>query len=64
VEKLAAVSVVAEFCVIAGSASTIGMLKDAQGPQWLKELGLPHIWIGVDGTVGAGLPAIASATPR
>lgn len=55
VEHLAAVSVVAEFCVIAGSASTIGMLKEAAGVGWLQELGLPHIWVGVDGSVGAYL---------
>ncbi len=56
VEHMAAVSVVAEFCVIAGSASTIGMLKGAAGPQWLQELGLPHMWVGVDGTVGGTPP--------
>lgn len=55
VEHLAAVSVVAELCVIAGSASTVGMLKEANGAQWLQELGLPHIWVGVDGAAGAYL---------
>ncbi len=55
VEKLAAVSVVAEFCVIAGSASTIGMLKEAAGVRWLQELGLPHLWVDVDGRVGGTL---------
>lgn len=49
---LAAVSVVADFCVIAGSASTIAMLKEAQGPAWLESLGLPHFWVNVRGEVG------------
>lgn len=62
VEHLAAVSVVAEFCVIAGSASTIGMLKEAAGVQWLQELGLPHIWVGVDGTVGVYAPTRPTPT--
>lgn len=44
VRHLAAVSVVSQFCVIAGSASTIAMLKEENGPEWLKHLGLPHVW--------------------
>lgn len=55
VKHLAAVSVIADFCVIAGSASTIAMLKEAQGPAWLNELGLPHLWIDVDGRQGGPL---------
>lgn len=55
VRKLAAVSVVAEFCVVAGSASTIGMLKDAAGAEWLRQLELPHLWIAVDGQSGGTL---------
>jgi len=55
VRQLAAVSVVADFCVIAGSASTIGMLKDAEGPQWLQKLGLRHLWIDVAGNSGGSL---------
>jgi thiamine biosynthesis lipoprotein len=52
VNYMAAVSVVGEFCVVAGSASTIAMLKEEQGPVWLQELGLPHLWVNVDGEVG------------
>jgi thiamine biosynthesis lipoprotein len=40
---LAAVSVVGEFCVVAGSALTIAMLKESQGADWLQELGLPNL---------------------
>jgi len=52
VKFLASVTVNADFCVIAGSASTIAMLKEADGPAWLDSLGLPHLWVDVDGHVG------------
>lgn len=55
VRHLAAVSVVADFCVLAGSASTIAMLKEEQGPAWLAELGLRHLWVDVDGNSGGDL---------
>lgn len=55
VSYMAAVSVVGEFCVVAGSASTIGMLKEEQGPGWLDELGLPHLWVNVQGVIGGSL---------
>lgn len=55
VSYMAAVSVVGEFCVVAGSASTIGMLKEEQGPDWLDELGLPHLWVNVQGVIGGSL---------
>lgn len=42
VRKLAAVSVVADLCVVAGSAATIAMLKEKDGEKWLKSLGLQH----------------------
>lgn len=55
VKHLAATSVVGEFCVVAGSASTIAMLKEAQGTEWLLELGLPHLWVDVNGESGGSL---------
>lgn len=55
VSHLAAVSVVADLCVIAGSAATIGMLKAEQGPQWLSDLGLPCLWVTTDGAMGGSL---------
>ncbi len=42
VRHLAAVSVVADLCVVAGSAATIAMLKEKDGEKWLKSLGLQH----------------------
>jgi thiamine biosynthesis lipoprotein len=52
VQHLASVSVVGDFCVVAGSASTIAMLKENQGAGWLKQLGLPHLWMDVHGKSG------------
>jgi thiamine biosynthesis lipoprotein len=55
VRHLAAVSVVGDFCVVAGSASTIAMLKEAQGIEWLQDLGLPYLWVDVHGKTGASI---------
>lgn len=52
VRHLASVTVVADFCVIAGSASTIAMLKEDQGPVWLQSLGLRHGWVDTAGRTG------------
>jgi thiamine biosynthesis lipoprotein len=55
VRYLAAVSVVGDFCVVAGSASTIAMLKEESGLAWLESLGLPHLWVNVQGETGGSL---------
>ena len=55
VNYMAAVSIIGEFCVVAGSASTIGMLKGEEGPEWLNALGLPHLWVNVQGESGGSL---------
>ncbi len=55
VRYLASVSVVSDFCVVAGSASTIAMLKEDQGPAWLESLGLPHLWVDVNGHAGGSM---------
>lgn len=57
VRHLASVSVVADLCVVAGSAATIGVLAETRGPAWLAKLGLPHLWVDVDGGVGGPLAA-------
>ncbi len=54
---LASVTVVGDLCVVAGSASTIAMLKEAEGPAWLEAMGLPHYWVDVRGTMGGSLAA-------
>lgn len=58
VRRLASVSVVSDFCVIAGSASTIAMLKEESGASWLEGLGLPHLWVDVQGEVGGSLATL------
>jgi thiamine biosynthesis lipoprotein len=55
VRHLAAVSVIANFCVIAGSASTIAMLKEENGPAWLDSLGLPYLWADIHGGTGGSI---------
>jgi len=55
VRHLASVSVVADLCVVAGSAATIAMLKESAGPAWLESLGLPHLWVDVSGRAGGTL---------
>jgi len=55
VHEMAAVSVLSDLCVVAGSASTIGMLLEGDGPAWLAELGLQHLWVKTSGEVGGTL---------
>lgn len=57
VRHLAAVSVIGDFCVVAGSASTIAMLKEDQGTEWLQDLGLPHLWVDTHGETGGTIGA-------
>jgi len=45
VSGLVSVTVLSEQCVIAGSACTIAMLMERQGKNWLRRLGLKHIWV-------------------
>lgn len=65
VGHLAAVTVVADLCVIAGSASSIAMLREEDGPAWLSGLGLPHFWVDVRGKTGGSLvgPAGSGYSP-
>jgi len=55
VRSLAAVSVVADECVVAGSATTIAMLMEEQGPSWLAEVGLPHVFMDQGSRLGGTL---------
>ncbi len=54
VSGLVSVTVLSEQCVIAGSACTIAMLMEQQGKNWLKRLGLKHIWIDQSEKMGGG----------
>jgi len=55
VRFMASASVVAPLCVLAGSASTIAMLRGEAGAGWLEGLGLPCLWVDVDGRMGGSL---------
>ena len=61
VRHLASVSVVADLCVVAGSASTIAMLKEDGGPAWLQSMGLPHFWVDVHGETGGSLMGLVQS---
>ena len=62
-QGLASVTVLAESCLVAGSASTLALLQGPEAPAWLDELGLPHVRQHRDGRVedrlSPGLPAPA-----
>jgi thiamine biosynthesis lipoprotein len=52
VDGLVSVSVLASHCLIAGTASTVAMLKGrAEAPRWLEALDLPHVRLDRDGTL-------------
>lgn len=55
VRFMASASVVAPLCVLAGSASTIAMLRGEGGAAWLEGLGLPYLWVDVAGRTGGSL---------
>ena len=55
IESFSAVTVIASECLIAGSCSTVAMLKgESDGKKWLEDLQLPYICIdqhmNIDGT--------------
>ncbi len=55
VSGLRSVTVVAPHCVVAGSATTIAMLKGARGGAWLDELGLPSLRVDEHGRLSGAL---------
>jgi FAD:protein FMN transferase len=51
-QGLSSVSVLAEQCLVAGTASTIAMLKGPRdGPAWLASLGLPYLAVDSAGAI-------------
>jgi len=55
-ESFASVSVVADSCLVAGAASTLGMLLGlAEGYAWLQSLGLPFLCITASGEAKGSL---------
>jgi len=64
VEGLAGVTVAAPHCLVAGSATTIAMLKGPEAGRWLQDLGLPHLTVGRDGALGGPLARRGSGRLR
>lgn len=57
---LAAVSVLADQCLVAGTISTIAMLKGSGGAAWLRGTGLHHLWVDASGRCGGNIDAALS----
>jgi len=55
VRGLSSITVIAEQCVIAGSVTTIAMLKEKKGKRWVKELGISYLWMDQRGKIGGDL---------
>jgi FAD:protein FMN transferase len=52
VQSFTSVSVLAETCLVAGAASTLGMLLGPEeGFAWLQQLGLPFLCVHADGLI-------------
>jgi len=63
VEGIASVTVVAPHCVVAGSASTLGMLLgERHGGRFLDEAGLPSLRVLASGEVAGSLARFARGT--
>lgn len=57
VHGLSAVSVHADQCLLAGSLSTIAMLKGEAAKAWLADFGVEHLWVDDKGCQGGTLAA-------
>ena len=56
IDSFASVSVVADSCLVAGSASTLAMLLGVErGGAWLRELGLAHLCIDGSGQISGDM---------
>jgi thiamine biosynthesis lipoprotein len=66
VSGLASVSVVAGHCLVAGTASTVALLKGRRaGPAWLDRLGLPSLRVDDEGALSGPLaPRGHAVRPR
>jgi thiamine biosynthesis lipoprotein len=53
---LSSVTVISDRCLVAGSLSTIAMLKGGDGTTWLRQLGVRNITIAEDGECGGTEP--------
>jgi len=56
------VSVVADDCLIAGSLTSISLLKSNNEPNWLKEVGVPHLCIDHKLQLHGNLPLLQNTS--
>lgn len=57
VSGLASVSVLADQCLVAGTLTTIAMLKATAAAAWLGEAGLPWLAVSADGSIAGTIGA-------
>ncbi|MCX7174773.1 MAG: FAD:protein FMN transferase [Proteobacteria bacterium] len=62
-QGLSSVTVAAPRCLLAGSISTIAMLKGREGIGWLASTGMPHLWIDDQGKSGGDLLSSSDQDP-
>ena len=55
IEGLASVSVAGAHCLVAGTATTVALLRGEEGPGWLAGLGLPHMIVDAAGQISGTL---------
>ena len=48
-------SVVADLCLVAGSTATIALLREEEGPRWLEQMEVTHLFIDLNGQAGGSL---------
>lgn len=63
VSGVSTVSVIADECLVAGSLSTLAMLRGAEGPAWLAHIGVAHLCVDSAGICTA-TPPFVRADPR
>jgi thiamine biosynthesis lipoprotein len=63
VQGLSSVSVISEDCLVAGSLATIAMLKGRNGGVWLRDLGVRHLIVNLDGVVTGTEVSVSDSTP-
>ncbi len=55
IEGYSSVSVIADQCVLAGTAATIGVLSGEHAELWLKQLGLPYLCVDKQGKMSGSI---------
>ena len=61
VRGLAGVTVAASHCLVAGTLTTIAMLKGEQGADWLDSIGASCLYVTETGSLGGSLLAVSIA---